>query len=400
MYLLRIVITYFVGAFLAIGSPSTYLFAEISSTTLPTGGNVVSGNITISTTEVGKMNVDQTSNQGIINWNTFNVGSSASVHFNQPSVKSSILNNVLSGTSIIHGSIFSNGRLILVNPTGILTGPTSAIRAEGAILSTLKITNNNFLNNNFSFSTNSASSITNKGNINGEYVALISPEISNKGKITTNVATALAAGDDVRLSISDSNLLTVAVNPSKLKTSIKNEGNIKTQNGIVTLKTDVAQSVVDEIVKTDDAKAKGLVTENGVVKLVTNTGTIEAKDIKIDAGSKGSSEISGKLNSNSNTSNGGTIEVTAKDIDVNAATISADGKTGGGKVLIGGDWQGSGDLLQATYLNIDDATKISADALVSGSGGTIVAWSNIKDENSLTKVSGTLSAKGIDGDGG
>ena len=155
----------------------------------------------------------------------------------------------------------------MVNPTGILTGPTSAIRAEGAILSTLKITKNNFLNNNFSFSTNSASSITNKGNINGEYVALISPEISNKGKITTNVATALAAGDDVRLSISDSNLLTVAVNPSKLKTSIKNEGNIKTQNGIVTLKTDVAQSVVDEIVKTDDAKAKGLITENGVVKL-------------------------------------------------------------------------------------------------------------------------------------
>ena len=387
-------------SFLSLGSPSTYLFAEISSTTLPTGGNVVSGNITISTPEVGKMNVDQTSNQGIINWNTFNVGSSASVHFNQPSVKSSILNNVLSGTSIIHGSIFSNGRLILVNPTGILTGPTSAIRAEGAILSTLNITNNNFLNNNFNFSTNSASSITTKGNINSEYVALISPEISNKGKITTNVATALAAGDDVRLSISDSNLLTVAVNPSKLKTSIKNEGNIKTQNGIVTLKTDVAQSVVDEIVKTDDAKAKGLVTENGVVKLVTNTGTIEAKDIKIDAGSKGSSEISGKLNSNSNTSNGGTIEVTAKDIDVNAATISADGKTGGGKVLIGGDWQGSGDLLQATYLNIDDATKISADALISGSGGTIVAWSNIKDENSLTKVSGTLSAKGIDGDGG
>ena len=396
----KILSTYFLISFLSLGSPSLYLFADIAPDTLPTGGNVISGNISISTPEVGKMNVEQTSNQGIINWNTFNVGSSASVHFNQPSVKSSILNNVLSGTSIIHGSIFSNGRLILVNPTGILTGPTSAIRAEGAILSTLKITNNNFLNNNFSFSTNSASSITTKGNINGEYVALISPEISNKGKITTNVATALAAGDDVRLSISDSNLLTVAVNPSKLKTSIKNEGNIKTQNGIVTLKTDVAQSVVDEIVKTDDAKAKGLVTENGVVKLVTNTGTIEAKDIKIDAGSKGSSEISGKLNSNSNTSNGGTIEVTAKDIDVNAATISADGKTGGGKVLIGGDWQGSGDLLQATYLNIDDATKISADALISGSGGTIVAWSNIKDENSLTKVSGTLSAKGIDGDGG
>ena len=386
--------------FLIIGHPVSYSFADIAPTTLPTGGNVASGNITISTPDVGKMNVNQTSSQGIINWDTFNVGSSAAVHFNQPGVKSSILNNVLSGTSIINGSIFSNGRLIFVNPTGILTGPTSAIRSEGAILSTLKITNTNFLNNNYTFTTNSSSSITTQGNINGEYVALLSPVITNKGTITTNVATALAAGDDIRLSISDSNLLTVAVNPSKLKTFIKNEGNIKTQNGIVTLKTDVAQSVVDEVIKTENAKANGLVTENGVVKLVINSGTIKAKEVKLDAGSKGASEISGNLNSNSETGKGGYIEVTAKEIDINAATISADGKTGGGEILLGGDWQGSGSLLQATFLSIDNGSKITADALQSGSGGKIVAWTNIKDTNSNTIVNGILTAKGMNGAGG
>ena len=400
MNLLRLVSTYFIIAFLSIGSPSAYLFADIAPNTLPTGGNIVSGNITISTPEVGKMDVNQTSNQGIINWDTFNVGSSAAVHFNQPGIKSSVLNNVLSGTSIINGSIFSNGRLIFVNPTGILTGPTSAIRSEGAILSTLKITNNNFLNNNYSFTTNSSSNITTQGKINGEYVALLSPTITNKGTITTNVATALAAGDDIRLSISDSNLLTVAVNPSKIKTSIKNEGNIKTQNGIVTLKTDVAQSVVDDVIKTENAKANGLVTENGVVKLVTNSGTIKAKEIEIDAGAKGASEISGTLNSNSETEKGGNIEVTAKEIDINAATISADGKTGGGEILLGGDWQGSGSLLQATFLSIDNGSKISADALQSGSGGKIVAWTNIKDLNSNTIVNGILTAKGMNGAGG
>ena len=61
---------------------------------------------------------------------------------------------------------------------------------------------------------------------------------------------------------------------------------------------------------------------------------------------------------------------------------------------------GSGDLLQATYLDIDSNSKITANALTSGSGGTIVAWSDIKNSNSLTKVSGTLEAKGIDGNGG
>jgi len=45
-------------------------------------------------------------------------------------------------------------------------------------------------------------------------------------------------------------------------------------------------------------------------------------------------------------------------------------------------------------------SKITANALSSGAGGTIVAWSDIKNANSFTKVSGTLSAKGIDGSGG
>ena len=385
---------------LSIGNPYTYSFADIAATTLPTGGNVISGTVTISIPEVGKMDVNQTSNQGIVNWDTFNVGSSASVHFNQPTSRSSILNNVLSGQSIINGSIFSNGRLILVNPTGILTGPTSAIRSEGAILSTLNLTNQNYLNSTYNFSTNNNSTLINEGNIEGEYVALLSPIITNKGTINTNVATSLAAGDNLKLSISDSNLLTVSVNPSKIKSSINNEGNIKSQNGIVTLKTDIAQSVVDQVIKIENAKSDGLISENGIVKLVTNTGAITAKDIKIDAGSNGASTISGTLNSNSDTSNSGSVEVTAKEIDINTATISADGKTGGGKVLIGGDWQGSGDLLQATYLNIDSNSKITANALTSGSGGTIVAWSDIKNSNSLTTVSGTLEAKGIDGSGG
>ena len=385
---------------LSIGNPYTYSFADIAATTLPTGGNVISGNVTISIPEVGKMDVNQTSNQGIVNWDTFNVGSSASVHFNQPTSRSSILNNVLSGQSIINGSIFSNGRLILVNPTGILTGPTSAIRSEGAILSTLNLTNQNYLNSTYNFSTNNNSTLINEGNIEGEYVALLSPIITNKGTINTNVATSLAAGDNLKLSISDSNLLTVSVNPSKIKSSINNEGNIKSQNGIVTLKTDIAQSVVDQVIKIENAKADGLISENGIVKLVTNTGAITAKDIKIDAGSNGASTISGTLNSNSDTSNGGSVEVTAKEIDINTATITADGKTGGGTILVGGDWQGSGDLLQATYLNIDSNSKITANALTSGSGGTIVAWSDIKNSNSLTTVSGTLEAKGIDGSGG
>jgi fibronectin-binding autotransporter adhesin len=377
-----------------------HVYAELDRLALPQGGSVVSGQVDINYAAIDQLNVNQSTNQAIVNWQTFNVGRDASVHFNQPTSKASILNNVLSGQSIINGRIYSNGRLFLVNPTGILTGPHSAIKAEGTILSTLNLSKQNYLDNNLQFNTNSNSSLVNQGLIEGQYVALIAPQVNNKGTIITSAATTIAAGDDVFLGISDSNNLTVKVNPSKLQAMAKNEGTIKTQNGIVTIKTDAAQSLVDEVVKLPNARADGLVSENGVIKLISNSGSIQANKIKIDAGSKGATEISGVLNSNNENGKGGTIEITGKDINVNSATITANGQTGGGSVLVGGDWQGSGDLLQATYLDIDANSKITANALTSGSGGTIVAWSDIKNSNSFTRVSGTLQAKGIDGSGG
>ena len=87
---------------------------------------------------------------------------------------------------------------------------------QGAILSTLNITNQNFLNNNLSFSTDKLSQLTASGKIDAQYVALISPEINNKGQIIAKASTALVAGDDVLLSITGSNKLTVKVKPQNL----------------------------------------------------------------------------------------------------------------------------------------------------------------------------------------
>src|SRR4051812_47999437 len=54
---------------------------------LPTGGNVVAGSATIntsSTADAAILNIDQSSQRAVIDWNTFNVGSAAQVNFNQP----------------------------------------------------------------------------------------------------------------------------------------------------------------------------------------------------------------------------------------------------------------------------------------------------------------------------
>jgi filamentous hemagglutinin family protein len=70
------------------------------------------------------MTINQSTDQVIINWNTFNIGKDAHVQFIQPSADSSALNRVLSvGASNIFGQLTSNGNVFLINPNGILFGP-------------------------------------------------------------------------------------------------------------------------------------------------------------------------------------------------------------------------------------------------------------------------------------
>src|ERR1700761_4458887 len=66
-------------------------------TQLPTGGAVAAGSANIQAGANGGavLDVDQTSQRAVINWNTFNVGSAATVNFNQPNANSTTLNRVL-----------------------------------------------------------------------------------------------------------------------------------------------------------------------------------------------------------------------------------------------------------------------------------------------------------------
>src|SRR6056300_703279 len=122
--------------------------AEIDANQLPTGANIKAGNITINE-EPGKLTINQTSNQGIIEWNTFNVGSNAQVYFNHVNSTDSILNQVLDlSHSTILGKIYSNGKLFLNNPNGISLGASARIDAHSFIGSAMNLANHDFLNRN------------------------------------------------------------------------------------------------------------------------------------------------------------------------------------------------------------------------------------------------------------
>ena len=88
------------------------------------------------------MNINQSSQRAVINWDSFNVGKNATVNFHQPNAQSVTLNRVVGATaSLVNGAVHSNGQVVLVNPNGITFGRGAQVDAAAVVASTLDISN-------------------------------------------------------------------------------------------------------------------------------------------------------------------------------------------------------------------------------------------------------------------
>jgi filamentous hemagglutinin family protein len=92
--------------------------AQPAANAQPTGGVVVGGSVSIGHS-ANQTTINQSTQRGAIDWQTFNVGSRQSVQFNQPSSTSMTLNKVQgSNPSQIAGQINANGQIIIQNRRG------------------------------------------------------------------------------------------------------------------------------------------------------------------------------------------------------------------------------------------------------------------------------------------
>jgi filamentous hemagglutinin family protein len=99
------------------------------------------------------------------------------------------------------------------------------------------------------------------------------------------------------------------------------------------------------------------------------------------------------------TAPGGTVQVLGtENVTLSGkAKIDVSSETGGGTVLIGGDFQGKGTVPNAATTFIGKDVSIKADALTNGNGGKVIVWAD-----KLTEFYGNISAKGgsVSGNGG
>ena len=231
--------------------------APASAQSLPTGGTVTTGAASIVQPNATTLNINQSTNQAIINWNTFSVGRGDTVNFNQPSAASSTLDRVLGSTpSWIAGTINAPGTVLLINPNGIAITKSGVVNTGSFAASTLNISDADYLSGNYSFSGNGRSAgVINSGRINtadGGFAALLGGQVSNNGIISARLGkVALGAGEEATLDLSGDGFLSVGVPSSEMGklvnangALVSNRGKIIADGGVVFLSAATAANIL------------------------------------------------------------------------------------------------------------------------------------------------------------
>ncbi len=360
----------------------------LDANALPTGAQSVYGNSTISVNG-NVMNINQTTQNAVVNWQTFNIGSSAAVNLFQPNAGSALYRVLGNDASQIYGQLNATGQLFLINPNGVLFGQGAQVNVGGLVASTLNMSNADFLNGRYVFNGgNSTASVSNYGTIqagNEGFVVFLGNTVNNAGTITaTNGSVSLAAGQEAVLDFYGNGLVKTKLSGDALNAVINNSGNISATGGAVQLATNARASAINV---SGIIEANSLVERNGVIRLeggdnarVSVSGTLSAQGLA--AGTQG-----------------GNISVTGEQVALfSGANLDASGQAGGGTVLVGGDLQGkNADVYNARTTYVDGNASIKVDATQQGNGGKAIVWAN-----DIARFYGNISAKGgaVAGNGG
>ena len=327
----------------------TSFSASIGSAVMagPTGEKVVKGNVTF--TRSGDTTIITASNNSIINYKNFSIGSGESVTFLQPGSSSRVLNRVLGGDiSRIDGSLTANGRVYFVNPAGIFIGHGALVNVGAIYAAAGNISNDDFIANRNRF-TGVTGSVINWGTITGRDVALVGRTVLNAGSIVSDAGTVtMVAGNDVFISSGGSRVFAKFADAAGTASGASSTGS-------------------------SDTGAVSMIAGDAISAAVANTGSISAT---------------------SATGKGGSVKLVGEKVSV-TGSIDASGATGGGSILVGGDLHGQAGVTTASTTTVSNTASLTADATVSGDGGKVIVWSDVH-----TSFSGSISARGANGGAG
>jgi len=331
----------------------------LDATALPQGGHVTSGSATITQTAPAQLGISQHSDRAILDWNSFNIGASAGVNFQQPSSSAIAVNRVGGGTdpSQIMGTLTANGQVMILNPNGVLFGRGSHVDVAGLVASTGNIDDAAFMRGDTRLTLSgrsSGASVVNEGAItarDGGLVAMVAPSVANDGVIEARVGrVALAGASTVTLDLYGDQMIQIAVDGGSQAAGVlvANSGRIAADGGRVLLTAEAARGYVDQVINTS-----GVVRAQGV--------SVDGGAIVLNGGSNGTVTVAGTLDASTAQAGGtgGTIKVVGdRTALTDTAVLTASGDVQGGQIETSGH-----------TLSIADGARVEA-AAANGQNGT------------------------------
>ncbi len=322
------------------------------------------------------------------------------------------IRNILAGVnggnaSYINGLIQVSGgtsNLYLLNPAGIVFGSNarlnvpaafhastaSRVHFEGGIFDLFSQRNDyaNLVGNPTGFEFNSKGILINEGHLSvreGQSLTLMAHQVINTGTLS-------APGGTVTVqAVPETGMVRLSQEGMLLSLEIPQDG-VRGEIAAVELPRLLTGGTPEQRVNSV------LQNPDGTISLVHDPNRVSLPMQGATA------VIGGRIDVAHATGMGGNVNVLGRNIAVVGATINASGNTGGGTILVGGDYLGGttetsrlDSSFNAQNLFVDANSVLNADAITNGNGGTVINWA----DNS-TQFHGTITARGgaLGGDGG
>ena len=377
---------------------------SVAPTVLPSGGQVIGGVASI-TRGGNTLSIDQSTTNAAINWQSFSVGSRATVGFHVPSAQATTINRVVGpDPSVIAGRITSNGNVVIANQSGIVFTHGAQVDVNSLVASAPGISAANAVAGKLVFDqpARPGAAVVNNGDITirqAGLAALVGPTVANSGVISARLGRVVLGGAAAAtVDFYGDGLLSFDVTKQVRPTAnggmalVTNTGTIVADGGTVTLSAAAVDGLVTNLVD-----AGGRISAPSVG---SHTGSI------VIDGTGGSVTVAGQLLARGKAAGttGGAIEVNATNSVTVApgAVVDASGRAGGGVVAVGTTLaraRGGPAVVAAMAASVPVAqgATLAADALGNGNGGRVTVLSS-----GSTDFAGSITARGgpLGGDGG
>ncbi len=318
--------------------------------------------------------------RSIFQWGDFSVNAGEKVHFVQPRSDATVLNRVVGMIpSRIDGMLDGNGQVYLINPNGVIFGRNGSVDTASFFASTLDVLDSAFLEGKtLVFEGTSEASIINEGTIHSEESYLFAASVDNKGTLIGEKSVGIATSGRVVFTPDAKQRIHIALEKRECSKLI-NEGQIR------------------------GAQVELHASPNLYSFAFSHEGTIDATGIREVDGivyltaEDGLGEVAGSISAKRGDAGGDVYLLGERLILRNGSEIDVSGKTKGGTLLCGGDYQGQNpDVPNSKHLFIEEGALIKADALLDGHGGKVIFWADESNSffGNISARAGTLSGDG------